>query len=281
MRIVKKEIIIIILKKSSSSNLCHIMKDNLIFLKEEDLDTPIYRIFSFKRLEEIFKEKKLTLVKPKLWDDPFENFILNSTGKLPDGREFQIGFRDNYYGQCWSLQKESDAMWRIYSPDKQGVRVKTTIRKLFQPLFEAGGIYQKTDGTPFNPSSFVGKVRYSNTPSLIKMLNDKKRMSNKIFDQTGWGQASTFFFKREAFKHEREVRIIFNSQYNSIPDIYKIKIDPLDLFDNIFFDPRMTREEYKKYRILVKNWGYTKLIRQSSLYKIRAFTILLEQNDGI
>ena len=133
------------------------MKDHLIHLTEEDLDKPIYRIFSFKRLEEIFKEKKLTLAKPKKWDDPFENFILNSTGTLPDGREFQIGFRDNYYGQCWSLTVESDAMWRIYSPEKDGVKVKTTIRKLFQPLFEAGEIYHKTDGTPFNTSSFVGK----------------------------------------------------------------------------------------------------------------------------
>src|SRR5690554_3254814 len=150
------------------------MKDNLIFLKEDELDKPIYRIFSFARLEEVFAEKKLTLVKPKLWDDPFENFILNSTGELPDGREFQIGFRDNYYGQCWSLTVESDAMWRIYSPDKDGVKVKTTIRKLFQPIYLAGGEYYKANGSPFNLSSFVGKVKYSNTTNLTKMLKDKK-----------------------------------------------------------------------------------------------------------
>ena len=94
------------------------MTDNLIFLTEADLDKPLYRIFSFQRLEEIFQENKLTLVKPRLWEDPFENFILNSTGYLADGREFQIGFRDNFYGQCWSLTIESDAMWRIYSPEK-------------------------------------------------------------------------------------------------------------------------------------------------------------------
>lgn len=38
------------------------MKDNLIFLKEKDLDKKIYRIFSFQRLKEIFDEQKLTLV---------------------------------------------------------------------------------------------------------------------------------------------------------------------------------------------------------------------------
>jgi|TARA_B110000037_G_C16812918_1_gene380444 hypothetical protein len=69
--------------------------DNLIFLTDEELDKNIYRVFSFKRLKEIFDTKKVTLVKPKRWNDPFENFILNSTGILPDGREFQIGFMDS------------------------------------------------------------------------------------------------------------------------------------------------------------------------------------------
>lgn len=252
------------------------MKNNLIFLTEEELDKPIYRIFSFARLEEIFAERKLTLVKPKLWDDPFENFILNSTGILPDGREFQIGFRDNYYGQCWSLTIESDAMWRIYSPEKDGVKVKTTIRKLFQVLFEAGEIYYTVDRTPVSTCSFVGKVKYSKTTTLVSMLNDQRRMSDKLFDRSGWGQASTFFFKRLAFKHEKEVRIIFNSQFDNAFDIYKINIDPFELFDNIVFDPRMTKEDYETRKHQIKNWGYKKRVYQSSLYKLREFTVLLE-----
>lgn len=252
------------------------MKDNLIFLDESELDKPIYRIFSFDRLKEIFEEKKLTLVKPKLWDDPFENFILKSTGILPDKREFEIGFRDNYYGQCWSLNIESDAMWRIYSPNKDGVKVKTTIRKLFTPLFQTGGLYHKANGIQYNTSSFIGKVKYAKSTTLVEMLKDKKRMSDKIFDQSGWGQASTFFFKRTAFKHEREIRIIYNSQFRTWNNVYKFEIDPFDLFDSIVFDPRMTSEKYKNCKQQVRNWGYKKRIIQSSLYKLRKFTIMLE-----
>jgi hypothetical protein len=122
------------------------MKENLIFLKEKDLDKPIYRIFSFERLKQIFDEQQLTLVKPSLWDDPFENFILNSTGRLPDGRVFEIRFRNTFYGQCWSLTRESDAMWRIYSPDKNGVKVKTTIRKLFSSFFNIVETHRKVNG---------------------------------------------------------------------------------------------------------------------------------------
>lgn len=62
------------------------MNDNLIFLTEEQLDKNIYRIFSFDRLTEMFNERKITLLKPKKWDDPFENFILKSIGRFPDNR---------------------------------------------------------------------------------------------------------------------------------------------------------------------------------------------------
>jgi hypothetical protein len=251
------------------------MTDNLVFLTDADLDKPVYRIFSFQRLEEIFQERKLTLVKPKLWDDPFENFILNSTGRLPDGRKFQMGFRDNFYGQCWSLTKESDAMWRIYSPDKNGVKVKTTIRKLFTPLFQVGGQHQKMNGIVYNLSSFVGKVKYADTKTLITMLKDEQRMSGKIFDQSGWGQASTFFFKRVAFRHEKEVRLIYNSQNDNQFDTFKFDINPNDVFDEIVFDPRMTETIYQEQKDKVIEWGFDKSIIQSGLYKLKTFTISL------
>jgi hypothetical protein len=252
------------------------MIDNLVFLTDKDLDKPIYRIFSFQRLEEIFQERKLTLVKPKLWDDPFENFILNSTGRLSDGREFQIDFRDNFYGQCWSLTKESDAMWRIYSPAKDGVKVKTTIRKLFTPLFQVCGQHRNLNGKVYNHSLFVGKVKYANTKTLVSMLKDEELMSNKIFDQSGRGQASSFFFKRIAFRHEKEVRLIYNSQNENQFDTFKFDINPVEIFDEIVFDPRMTETIYQEKRSEVIEWGYNKSIIQSGLYKIKTFTIILQ-----
>jgi len=251
------------------------MTDNLIFLTNADLDRPVYRIFSFQRLEEIFQERKLTLVKPKLWDDPFENFILNSTGRLPDGREFQMGFRDNFYGQCWSLTKESDAMWRIYSPYKNGVKVKTTIRNLFTELFKVGGQHQKMNGVFYNLSSFVGRVKYEEKKTLISMLNNEQLMSGKILDSSGKGQASTFFFKRVAFRHEKEVRLIYNSQNDNQFDTFKFEFNPIEVFDEIVFDPRMSETVYKEQKDKVIRWGFNKNIIQSGLYKLETFTIAL------
>ncbi|SDK93130.1 hypothetical protein SAMN04487898_11353 [Pedobacter sp. ok626] len=255
------------------------MMKNLVFLNETDLSKSVYRVFSLERLEEIFLEQKLTLVKPKLWDDPFENFILGAQSSLPDGTPFNIGFRENYYGQCWSLTKESDAMWRIYSPkdergETSGVKVKTTLRKLFTPMYNLGGNYQDQYGQSYNLSSFIGKVKYASTPKLLGMLNDKTRMGNKIFDQSGWGQASTFYFKRWAFRHENEIRLIFRGENNAF-DIFKIDIDPFDLFDEIVLDPRMTTEKANLAKEQIRAWGYNKKIIQSGLYKIPNLSISL------
>jgi len=253
------------------------MNDNLIFLTDEDLDKNVYRIFSFSRLQEFFQEQKLALVRPSLWEDPFENFILNSTGTFPDGREFTIGNRDSFYGQCWSLTKESDAMWRIYSPDKDGVKVKTTLRKLFRPFFEYGGVHHKMNGNEYNLKTFIGKVKYKGKRALINMLSDRDRMSGKLYDQSGWGQASTFYFKRWAFRHENEVRLMYNGNEdpNANGNVFKFDINPNELIDEIVFDPRMEKTEYEIKKAETRDLGFDKRIIQSGLYKIQEFRLLV------
>lgn len=110
--------------------------NNFIYIKQPDYSTKIYRIFSTNRLIELFEKKENALVKPELWDDPFENFILKIPEKGSKSKPNKRG-----YGQCWTLNFESDAMWRIYSPDKNGVRIQTTIRKLHHSLHSAQKVY--------------------------------------------------------------------------------------------------------------------------------------------
>ena len=75
-----------------------------------------------KRLLELFQTRHNVLVAPEKWDDPFENFILKSDRVS----------RRGWYGQCWTWQRASDAMWRIYSGDKNGVRMRSTPAKLLE-----------------------------------------------------------------------------------------------------------------------------------------------------
>jgi hypothetical protein len=104
--------------------------DNLLDIV--DPDAAIYRIFPKRRFLELIRSRKNALVSPRLWDDPFENFFLRSEVVGPEGERISIeGIAKDWYGQCWTLNEDTDAMWRIYSHDKGGIKIKTTIRKLF------------------------------------------------------------------------------------------------------------------------------------------------------
>src|SRR5438270_4394426 len=129
------------------------MDDNFLFFPSHTRDRFIYRIISIDRLVEMFSSGRNVLVKPKLWDDPFENFILRCRVQLPDGAYATFGFQDHFFAQCWTLQSASDAMWRIYSPKANAVRIRTTVWKLSESLSRCCGKWAPDE-------VFIGCVQY-------------------------------------------------------------------------------------------------------------------------
>ncbi len=247
------------------------MLRNYLNITEEELDKPIYRVFSHKRFFEMIEKNDITLLQPSKWQDPFENFILNATGELKNGLKFTVEFKNNFYGQCWTTKRESDAIWRIYSPEPHtnGIKVKTTIRKLFNALYEKVGEHRKV-------SCFIGKVKYMNKKNLLSQLSDSN-LADKLTDNTGLGQASTLLFKRFAFSHEKEIRIIYYSPTNLNSESFKFKFDPNSLFDQIVFDPRMNYKAYKNDKQRLKEeFGLNMSIFKSSLYKIPELSFKME-----
>ena len=207
------------------------MDKNFLNFSKREIDTPIFRIFPIHRLFELFEQQSNVLVNPKLWDDPFENFIMNSTIRFKSGISLGVGFRENLYGQCWSQTRESDALWRIYSPNKDGVRVMTTPKKLLEALFR-NDVYPNS-----KRSAFIGKVQYYKTEKLIKLL--QKKGADWILDPSGRGPAQSLLFKRLAFKHENEVRLIYNSFNKFQHPLCSFDLEPHEVIDDIVFDPRI------------------------------------------
>ena len=236
---------------------------NYIGISQQEQNKNIYRIFKVERLIELFEEKNNALVKPELWDDPFENFILNITVKSKTGRISKSILRNRGYGQCWTLTIESDAMWRIYSPDKNGVKIQTSIRKLFQSLYST----QTSYGTL---SCFIGKVKYYSKKKIDDIVKDRlagvKQFSGSL------GQARSLLFKRYAFKHENEVRLIYLEPHNQIgSSVYPYPCDPLILVDRVTFDPRMSPKLFKIYKDHLRAIGYKGTVIQSGLYRPPAY----------
>jgi hypothetical protein len=233
----------------------------------DDLDTPIYRIFTIRRLLEVFQSKQLTLVKPAKWDDPFENFLLKSVIDLGHGDYAGLEpIQQTLYAQCWTTLEESDAIWRIYAPKKNSVRVKTTVRELWDAFYNPGVAFAEL-------SHWLGRMEYMTSTDIQKFMAGHLP-SVAVFDSTGRGHALSLLVKRIEFNHEQEVRVIYNDSNSSITgDVHPFRVDPLMLFHDLLFDPRMSSGTFRRCARLFKKQGFTRPMAKSSLYSLPSFVI--------
>ena len=241
--------------------------------KENELDNYIYRIVSLERLLELFVTQRNTLVKPSKWEDTFENFILKSKVKLLSGEIIEYNINERIYGQCWTLQNASDAMWRIYAPNKDGLRIRTTVRSLLE------SIYKEHPDLP-EVRCGIGKVEYKGPKQLMEL-------ANRTFDDSGILVENIFrslLVKRKAFRHEKEVRLLYDAwTENDLSNyLYSYKINPHNLISQIMIDPRKSYSDFQRIKSIIRvSTGYKGSIRRSTLYTLPQDIILDVSNNPV
>lgn len=247
------------------------MNMNMLNFGEHFVDADIYRIMHVDRLLELLSLKELILRNPAKWDDPFENYILQYNQK-----HNKIDFHADMYGQCWSLNQENDAMWRIYSPDKMGVKVKTTVRKLFAQMCLSESIYSEAYS-----KCFIGKVSYMSASDIKVNCNVYGAFSSSIHESRFFSAPHTLLFKRHEFSHEAEVRLIYHleddvslvskNMRRLLPilksELVELKVDPFLLIDEIVLDPRMSEHTSLAYQEYILKLGYSGPVYKSLLYE--------------
>lgn len=229
------------------------------FMNGIDKKINIYRIFKIERLMEVFESNKLCLVNPLKWDDPFDNFLFSCKIKMNGELVGLEGIFDKFYGQCWTTKKESDAMWRIYSTEKTGVKVKTTVERLFDAVYDNENEFA-------DRHYYIGRVNYQEESEIVEFF---RRINGLDFvrDITFKCQTSSLFLKRMEFEHEEEVRLIYRDP-DKVNSVVCFDINPHELFDEIVFDPRMDEKSFSEYKSKLERLGFKNDIYQSSLYKL-------------
>lgn len=239
------------------------MENNIIDLP--DLDQKIYRIFKLDTFIKVLMNKKLRLVNPLEWDDPFEDIfyqsnLINNHGEVIN----QMYERHRLYGLCWTLKYESDALWRIYS-DKDlldGVKVETTVRKLFSCFYNSLSQYQ-------DKRFFIGRIEYLTVEKIKERFEDEKYIHKIVFDSTNLEKVKTLLIKRNEFEHEAEVRLIYyeHQRYKigTYPEYYEFDINPDNIFDAFELDPRLTDYDFAKLKNKLTVY-YNGDISRSKLY---------------
>ena len=103
----------------------------------------LYRYMSFFELYKLINDKKLKFSKLSLMDDDNEGlggaldsllpseFNYSGFNKSHDEiKKYHEQIKDTSYITCWSKEKNSMAMWLLYSKNKDYIRVKTSYKKL-------------------------------------------------------------------------------------------------------------------------------------------------------
>jgi hypothetical protein len=115
--------------------------------------------------------------------------------------------------------------------------------------------------------AFIGKVRYLANKELISfakgaLSSDTGLLSMRMF-------AQTLVVKRLAFRHEREVRLLFIPHENADAkdDLFPYPVDPHGLIDQVMIDPRLGLPEANALKQKIRaQTGFAGEIKRSLLY---------------
>jgi hypothetical protein len=260
------------------------MDNNLICIAP---DTPIFRVFRRKYIGELLHDKKLRLVPPSSWADPFEDMLIRcaitDTRVSPWQQKFFDQIRWPIRAQCWSAESDADALWQIYSrfdrdedsgrnkvADEEGIQVRTRAVELLKTLWDNFAADQ-------DDACFLGAVHYMPEAELGQYIADEIGKSQQLAFDGGRGHADSVLFKRNAFLHEREVRLVYvGSREIPPPDPLFLAVEPNELIDGIVLDPRLTEDEARERQDELRSMGYSGSIDKSQLYQRRLWEIVIK-----
>lgn len=222
------------------------------FPQPADPDIPVWRYMSFEKIASLLTSGQLYFSRSDKLGDSHEGTITEiNAGNIhsqfcdPNKPELIIKVRTMHrlitYINCWHMNyDESDAMWKLYCGWSKGVAIQTTYRELSQAIIDS--------------NVYLGCVRY------IDYQNESIPLGNMF---------NIFMYKRKAFQHENEVRLIkqipleIKSVETEFNEENVRKINPLGinvtanlggLIKHIYVNPYASDQYYKEIRSTVEKY---------------------------
>src|SRR5262249_53864778 len=114
--------------------------------------------------------------------------------------------------------------------------------------------------------AYVGKVCYLRSADLLAFGRSILQCDDGPL--THRNLAATLLVKRPAFRHEREVRLLFapHDFHNFANSEVCYPIDPHDMVDQVMLDPRLDKSEAKAMEAQIIAAGFRGTIKRSLLY---------------
>jgi hypothetical protein len=162
------------------------------FPQPKDAEQRVWRYLSLAKLVNLLTTKTLYLSRLDLLADDHEGSytrIHSQTEALQirNGSEREkwtqqkARVRSSLYVNCWRIgNEESEAMWKLYCPNNDGIAVVTSYRRLVQSALN-------------DSETYIGLITY------LDYETDTFKSGNVLYPA---------MHKRKAFEHEREARIV-------------------------------------------------------------------------
>jgi hypothetical protein len=222
-------------------------------------DVVLYRYIPITELWKIFAKKKITLVNPTLWQDPFESPFFNAKLVDRNKKEIPSPFKDRYYAMCFTINDTSESMWKAYASNGEKiVRIKTTVGKIKQLIAFNNKLTQN--------KFYLGRVVYLNKEDISDLLKNHFLSTKAISNKHNKDQAKTLLIKRYAYNYEKEIRLIYDSIDEKTlaekPKAMELNV-PKDFISEVLLDPKMSEHEVEYYKQL---WAKNAKILKCRLY---------------
>lgn len=231
----------------------------------------LYRYIPFESFIDLVQSKELTFVSPiTSWEDTYEGILYRamktSQGKSKiqnivkkQGLEVFCDILSDDYAiymlkcQCWSKQRDSVAMWSIYSNNNNSIMIKTNESKLKKLKYDSQ-----------NLSTF--HVKY------IKDISLEDEILQATVDNS-LDISMVFKTKRVAFQHEEEVRVfvggvldLYDSKTYSEPIRVKIPSKIENFIEEVLVHPKAADWYVKIIEKFCKDRGIN-FLGKSKLYE--------------
>lgn len=193
-------------------------------------ETKLFRYMGLSQFLSLVEQGMTSLTRISTWDDTWEAPTLRLRSDRRVLQEQMAQQLHLLFGQCWSLELQSDALWRIYSPHKEGLMIETTAKRfhLIQGIIRAQ----------------LGAIVY---------FDDLREGANMLNSAVDYDRGVVpAFLKRKAFVLEKEVRLVLRADKGWLSDSLHamagsqdrlfLPVNPQQFLEQITIDPRASDE---------------------------------------
>ncbi|MGG0650960.1 DUF2971 domain-containing protein [Bacillus mycoides] len=181
-----------------------------------------------------------------------DEVIKRSESYLKDTLELSDYEREHDFINCWHLNEyESAAMWDLYAESGQGVAIQTTFGRMKQSLLNC------------EKDIHIGKVKYIDHKLERNFHGDTLR---------------PFYTKRLSFKHEEEVRLVYEAlddreisldilKYRNVFGV-KMKVNLFELIERVYVSPDAEPWFVDIVKVILEKFNIDVEVIHSDLYEI-------------